>query len=305
MSIENTNHEAKEESIGVSMEDTAEIPTETPKNDSLGDILIGEDEGRYEDDGEEEDPDDEEEEEDDDEDDVPREGESMTEFYLRKQREKNEYLSQQYASQPQDSSFSNKSADKPNSPPPPYEEPEQPKKKYEGGDSWKNLDDEDYQENAIKLTQLLDTVTTEGLRKFVQMYLVEGKVIREVKVVISNFKKRAANSDFVYIEQEDYIKCLEAYVKLYEDDIPMPNNLKRALAVFFRAELKKWLAKNADSPLIAVGIAFSGWIGEFGIKVATIKSGLHEPEIVQEDDDDVEQEHQSKIVNIDHIQNKV
>lgn len=256
---------------------------------------------------EEEEEEDENEEEEGDEDDI-QEGENPTDYFLRMQKKRNtERRDSFYSEAKPESTFSFKNTQE--------EEPAQQerveekettdkKKRYEGADSWKNLDDKDYyEENAIKLTQLIDTATTEGLRKIAQFYLVEGKMIREIKTVIDTFRKRSAESKFVYLEQEEYIKCLESYVKLYEEDIPMPNNLKRALAVFLRVELKKWLDKNADSPLIGLGVAMSGWIGNLGIKAASIKSGLVEPEIVDDgksdndDDDDG-----GRVINIDHVQ---
>ncbi len=257
----------------------------------------------------EEENEDEDDSEGEDEDDLQRLGESASEYFMRMQNKRNEMNREQYREKPPTAhnTFSYESTQKQkheNA----YEKEPEPKKRYEGDDSWKNLDDKDYyEENAIKLTQLIDTATTEGLRKLAQMYLVEGKMIREIKTVINTYRKRAANSEFVYLEQEEYIKCLESYVKLYEEDIPMPNNLKRALAIFLRVELKKWLDKNADSPLIGVGVAFSGWIGNLGIKAAAIKSGLVEPEIIHEeeennDDDEYEYQQGGRIVSIDHVQ---
>jgi hypothetical protein len=306
MTTEDKNQEnIKKEVVETEMvvTDSEEIPKGLPPEDQLGDITINGDvdyadadeDDEDDDEKDEEDENEDEQDEDDDEGESPRPGESMTDFYNRVQREKDEKLKEEYVNV--DNSFQKQ----PNTPPPPKEEeePERPKRKYEGEDAWKNLDEDDHESNAIKLTQLIDTFNTEMLRKFVQMYLVEGKVIREIKTVVSNFKKRAASAEFVYLDQEDYIKALEAYIKLYEQDIPMPNNLKRALAIYLRAELKKWLSKNADSPLIGLGLAAAGWIGEIGIKVATIKQGLKEPEITQEEDEDETE----TFVNIDHIQN--
>jgi hypothetical protein len=316
MTTEETKENPKKEVVEteIIVTDSEEIPKGLPPEDMLGDILIngdGKENEDEEDDDEDDEEDDEQDEEDENEDEQdeddhddddgqePRPGESMTDYYNRVQREKDEKAKAEWVNV-------NNSYQKPNSPPPVEEEKEEkeeapkgPKKKYEGEDAWKNLGEDDQEENAIKLTILFDTFNTEMLRKFIQMYLVEGKVIREVKMVVSNFKKRAANSEFVYLDQEDYIKALEAYIKLYEQDIPMPNNLKRALAKYLRGELHKWLSKNADSPLIGLGLAAATWIGEIGIKVATIKTGLKEPEITQEEDE----EEPETFVNIDHIQN--